>query len=43
MIGIFNRCFGFFFFGTEKVADQVDDIVDSFFGQPEFTQEDPDE
>ena len=43
MIGIFNRCFGFFLFGTKKIADQIDDIVHGFFGQAEFTQEDPDE
>ena len=33
----------FFLFRTEKVADQIDDIVHSFLGQAEFAQEDPDE
>jgi len=43
MIGEFNRCFGFFLFCAQKVADQIDDIVHSFLRQAEFTQEDPDE
>jgi len=43
VIGKFNRCFRFFFFGTKKIADQIDNIVHSFLGQAELTQEDPDE
>jgi hypothetical protein len=43
MVGEFDRCFWLFIFCTQKIANQINDIVDGFFRQAEFTQEDPDE